>query len=288
MKIPSFDLFAEDQVERAVPTVLHAESISVRNAAQDWSFDSHRHNDLHQFFWVTKGSGRVTIDGVTRGFSANTAFFIPALTVHGFQFTQGSLGWVITVSSRLPAPLSLPQGPVQTLVSNPDEQRTLTNICDEINRELLSDNPAKDAALGCQAGLLSVWFVRHLTARNILATQKNSSRRRLMRGFTQMLEESFRDQASVSHYAGKLSVTPTHLTRVCRQTTGKSATSLIQDRTILEARRKLAYSDQRIADVAKDLGFSSAAYFTRLYSAKTGEAPSAFRKHARSLAMAEV
>ena len=75
-------------------------------------------------------------------------------------------------------------------------------------------------------------------------------------------------------------MTPTHLSRVCRQACGRPASSLLQDRVLFEARRLLAETRMPVNEVSRSLGFTSAAYFTRAFQHRTGKTPTAFRKSA--------
>ncbi len=283
MTIPSFEYNSGPKSQGDTP-VLCVDSIAGLIRSQKWGFDAHSHENAHQFFWINKGTGRVQIDGSPRGFGPNTVIFVPAGTVHGFEFNPSSAGWVATMSKTSPIPVALPQKPVQFPLLQREDQATLTAICDEINREQLSDSSGKDLALACQAGLMSVWLVRHME-KIVGADAAISPGKKLMRRFVQMLEDKYASLHSVANYAETLKVTPTHLTRVCRQSSGKSATGLIQDRTLLEARRRLALTDHKVSRIADDLGFRSAAYFTRLFTQKTGETPSAFRKKIRQVSM---
>ncbi|MEZ5912190.1 MAG: helix-turn-helix transcriptional regulator [Paracoccaceae bacterium] len=82
----------------------------------------------------------------------------------------------------------------------------------------------------------------------------------------------------VADYASALGVTPTHLTRVCNKTCGRSAHDLLQDRVLFEARRMLAETKLPVKDVSAQLGFASAAYFTRAFQHRTGKTPTQFRR----------
>lgn len=259
---------------------VQCESLAQLLRNQAWAFEAHAHSDLDQFYWINKGAGRMQIDGATRGFGPNTAIFVPAGTVHGFEFGPVAAGWVITFARPLAIPVSLPDHTVQSAVTQREDQAALTAICDEINREQQAGDIGGDAALACQAGLLGVWLLRHMEAEAQIG--RETSQKRLMRRFLHLLEDRYQSHETVSHYAQRLSVTPTHLTRVCRQTSGKSATVVIQNRMLFEARRQLAYTDARVNDIARELGFTSPAYFTRLFAQKTGMSPTVFRRKVRA------
>ena len=95
--------------------------------------------------------------------------------------------------------------------------------------------------------------------------------------FEELLEEHFREHRSVSDYAADLSVSATHLSRMLRQATGYSASRIIEDRVIREARRHLVFTNLRVSEVAYLLGYSDPAHFSRVFSKATGMSPREFR-----------
>ncbi|MEM9050340.1 MAG: helix-turn-helix domain-containing protein [Pseudomonadota bacterium] len=272
MGIPVFELYGETEAPGDAPDVLHCEAIATRSRLYDWTFTAHRHDALHQFFWITKGGGRTSIDGAPHGFGQATLIFVPRLTVHGFAFTPGTAGWVVTVPASLDLPL--PQTPQILKVAGASEPTLVTGIFNTIAEEHGADRPARGQMLSAQAAMLAVWVLRTAQARE---APRESARRRLMRRFTTLVEENYRAQWQVDTYAAALAVTPTHLTRVCREVTGKAASTLIQDRVMLEARRLLVYTRMRISQIAHALGFSDPAYFTRVFTARVRKTPTAFR-----------
>lgn len=237
-------------------------------------------NSRSQFIWVSKGGGRARIDGTTRGFGASTAIFIPHMTLHGIEFTPASQGWIVSVSPA--CAIELPEQPALSSVTALSDQSQLSYLFDAIDREGRSERKFTNRALDCHLGLLSVWFLRHDEGTGRRLLPQDSARRRLMRRFVKLLDERYADKNSVADYAGALSVTTTHLSRVCRQTTGKPASTLIQDRVLEVARSQLSGSDQRVSEIAANLGFGNAAYFSRLFTQKTGRSPSNYRQQARS------
>lgn len=277
MTIPSYEFVSDTHIP-----VLHVDSIAQMLRGHHWAFDAHQHPDQHQIFWINRGTGRMEIEGQARGFGPNTVVFIPAGSVHAFEFSPSSAGWVATMSRNSPIPVPLPAHTIQFQLNVREDQASLTAICDEINKEQHSASRQRDVALACHAGLLSVWLVRHLET---IETNdfKLSASRKLMIAFRSLLEAHFESEHGVAFYAEALGVTPTHLTRVCRQTTGQPATTVIQNRTLLEAKRRLASTDSKIAVIGQDLGFKSSAYFTRLFTQKSSQSPTEFRRMNRQI-----
>jgi AraC-like DNA-binding protein len=106
----------------------------------------------------------------------------------------------------------------------------------------------------------------------------SDSARRLAAAFTSLVEAEYRSGQSINEYASKLGVTPTHLTRSCKQACGRPASAILADRVHFEARKLLRETQRPVKDIASALGFSSAAYFTRAFQKHTGLTPSAFRR----------
>jgi AraC family transcriptional activator of pobA len=100
----------------------------------------------------------------------------------------------------------------------------------------------------------------------------------LFERFEALLEQHFLDHWTVSRYAGALSITPTHLSRITRSATGRAASHLIVERIVREARRNLVYTDLPVSTIAYALGFNDPAYFSRLFSESTGLSPRRFRE----------
>ena len=100
----------------------------------------------------------------------------------------------------------------------------------------------------------------------------------LFRRFEALLEQHHLERWSVSDYAAALSITATHLNRVTRAATGDTASHLILNRMIREARRNLVYTTLPVSTIAYALGFDDPAYFSRIYAAATGLSPRAFRE----------
>lgn len=80
-----------------------------------------------------------------------------------------------------------------------------------------------------------------------------------------------RDVAAALHYS------PGHLTHVARRTLGASVGGLILRRRMAAARRLLQEGSLTIAEIARRLGFTDVAYFSRRFSQVTGASPSRWR-----------
>ncbi|MEX5728892.1 AraC family transcriptional activator of pobA [Rhodovulum iodosum] len=240
-----------------------------------WRVESMRSYTRHQLLWFTRGQGRLTVAGITRGFGVHNAAFIPAGTMHAFEITAAVYGTALFFADD-PA-LALPDAPHHLRIRESAAQVELTALLETLQRELDGDRPARARALRQYLGLLSVWLERQLLVNDDQLAPTDAARR-LAAGYAALVERDFHTPLSVSDYAAALGVTPTHLTRVCHQTCGRTASELLAERKIGEARRLLADTKLPVKDIAVQLGYRSPAYFTRVFQARTGRAPLTFRK----------
>lgn len=96
--------------------------------------------------------------------------------------------------------------------------------------------------------------------------------------FLQWIDIHFKTERSVSFYAGKLNISANYLNIVCKKHLNSSASSLIQDRILLEAKRLLKVSEMSVKDIVYDLGFYDHASFSKFFKAQTGMTPSQFKE----------
>lgn len=240
-----------------------------------WRVEAMRSLSEPMLLWFTKGQGRITVAGVTRGYTPHNAIFIPAGIMHGFEVGPQVFGTAVFFGRD--SDVTLPATPLHLRIREGQAQVELNLCLDSIQRELDSPHPGHDRAAWHHIGLLGVWLERQ-AARVSAETLAPDAARRLVVRFTALLEKEFRSGRGIADYAAALGVTPTHLTRCCKQTCGRPASALLHDRLLFEARRMLSETDQPVGHIARDLGFTSPAYFTRAFQHQTGKTPSAFRR----------
>jgi AraC-like DNA-binding protein len=240
-----------------------------------WRTEAMRSYGQPVLLWFTRGQGRITAAGVTHGYGAHNAVWLPAGTMHGFDVSAQVYGSAVFFPPH--AAEALPPDPVHLRLRDGQRQTELTSLIDSLARELQSDAAGHDRAVELHAGLLSVWLERQITAQTAGDARVPASRR-LVAAFTSLVENEFASGLGVSHYAQELGVTSTHLSRACRQCSGRPASKILADRVAFEARRMLLETDLPVAEIGRRLGFRSPAYFTRAFHRDTGKSPSEFRK----------
>ena len=249
-------------------------SISRKSQGGRWRTEAMRSYDRPVLIWFTRGQGRITISGRSGGYSAHSAVFLPAGTMHGFTVTPAVLGSVVRLNGA-----DWPQDPVHLRLREVHLHRELTGMIDAIEREQTGDAPDNARAIAHHEGLLSIWFDRTRAATPVAEHHitEGATALRLTEAFTALVERDFHHPLGVQHYAAQLGVTPTHLTRSCRKASGRAALDILADRRHFEACRLLKDSDLAVNEIARKSGFASPAYFTRAFRSKSGLSPTEFR-----------
>ena len=91
------------------------------------------------------------------------------------------------------------------------------------------------------------------------------------------LSELIYEKTSVQEFANYLSVTPNHLHKCVKATTGKSAHELLEDMRILEAKVLLKQSRLSIGEIAYKIGKFEPSDFSRFFKSKTDITPTQYR-----------
>lgn len=275
-EIPAYTLYGE---ERFLPDALHIEAIKDRAGTLDWSISAHQHPHLHQLFLIEAGGVTLRVEGEAQHPELPCLISIPRGVVHGFTFTPGTRGWVITVqTAALPdmfAPASDLAGVLAAWGIVPG-----TGVMRQTAMALAAEHAQPDKGRATMLRALAAQMLCQ-AARALPDPQAQAPGTRaaeILAGFEHLLQTHVRNRWQVADYATALALTPTHLSRVLRAATGQSASATIEARTFQEACRQLAYTRLDVRQIGFDLGYEDPAYFSRQFRRHVGVTPSAYRK----------
>lgn len=92
--------------------------------------------------------------------------------------------------------------------------------------------------------------------------------------FKLAVEDNLTEQHDVQSIADKLALTSSTLYGIVKEFGGVSPKEWMTNRLMLEAQRKLQYSNISVKELAYDLGYSDPRYFSRLFKKSTGKSVS--------------
>lgn len=261
-----------------LPDVMHCETIAARSSLHDWELAPHRHARLHQVMLVHSGTGVAYLEGSQIPLADSTLVNVPPGAVHAFRFAPDTQGFVVTLADEILEPILAGVGEVRHTLGQPSVCDAPSDILDVSVRIWSEFNGLAAGRALVLRGLCATLL--GLTARQLASTPSaptEQTRPPVLQRFEALLEDHFLEHWGVADYARALSISPTHLSRVMRAATGAPASQLIDARVIREARRRLAYTNLRVATIAYALGFADPAHFSRVFTRAIGVSPRAFR-----------
>jgi AraC-like DNA-binding protein len=89
--------------------------------------------------------------------------------------------------------------------------------------------------------------------------------------FKLVVETHLTEQPSINTIAEKLALTTNSLYRIVKEYAGVSPKDFFTNRLMIEAQRKLHYSNLSVKELAYELGFNDPDYFSRLFKKCTGK-----------------
>lgn len=117
-----------------------------------------------------------------------------------------------------------------------------------------------------------------LTKKHTQIHDLNFSRKeKLAMQFSKLVQEQFRKERKLSHYAEQMHISTKYLTEVIKEITGKNASEIINDHVVMEAKFLLRRNELSIANIAETLNFSDQSFFGKFFKRNVGMSPKAFQ-----------
>ncbi len=260
-----------------------------RSQLHNWEIKPHRHEVLTQVLHIERGRASVQLDGQLIELHGPGLVTIPALVPHGFRFSPDTNGTVITVNeSHLNSLLDHEPGLLATVSRTRAQQlqrrdpqaAVLQAAARAVRDEFLGTAEWRMLALDGALLGLAVAVARAAAAQPTQTESTGPRAQAHVERYKALIEKEFRSQPAVLAIAQRMGITSTQLNRVCQQVLGHSASALLQKRIVLEAKRELTYTTLSIKQVAHELGFADAAYFTRFFQREAQMTPTAWRTQA--------
>jgi len=254
-----------------------------------------RHKDIalphsHNFYLAilfTQGSGIHEVDFTVYDVKPGALFFLNPGQTHHWELSDKTEGYIFfhTQSfydlhytnnrlSHFPFFFSMHNSPCIYLSEKGYE--SVTNLFRIILEENKSENILKREYIASLIDLVYNEGTRNYTHQKIVPTENRNSYYAKFRHFEELVGVNFTIEKSPSAYAGLLNMTSKHLNRITQAVVGKTASDVILDRVMLEAKKALILQKDSFAEIGYSLGYEDYAYFSRLFKKKTGETPSGF------------
>ena len=244
--------------------------------------------EYYSMIWIEKGKGEIIIDLAKFEVAENTVYYIKPGQELSLEIDEHSKGFIICFDREF---FELYEKKTSGLINTPLFSNYLNMPVIKINSEvngsmksiaaemLLEFENYFDLRLEILKGLLKI-FIIYLSRQFENEYQNNFQSRKteLANGFFTLLEKNFATKKQVKEYAEILAVTPNYLNDIVKETSGFTAGYHIQNRVILEAKRRAIFEGYSLKEIAYNLGFLDPSHFSKYFKNSSGINFSDFKK----------
>jgi AraC family transcriptional regulator, transcriptional activator of pobA len=164
----------------------------------------------------------------------------------------------------------------------PEEAKVLLDLFEKIKTEASTEYTNKYEFVKSYLRLL-VMYLNRFYEKRIQNNQKpnpQASGINTVREFQDLIEQNLKTDKklrTIAEFANKLNTHPNHLNALCKEILGNTASELLHDSTLLQAKSLLLNSDYSMKEIAYQLGYDEPNYFFRFFKKHIGVTPSEFK-----------
>jgi AraC family transcriptional regulator, transcriptional activator of pobA len=284
--IPSYDLY------KTIDDTFGFEFCKLEEAYNPYDATlPHRHNYYEVLFFKNSG-GMHELDFTSYKIKSNSLHFISPEQVHLLRRDKHVSGYVLSFSKDFcyaekggtsfiddfPFFNNPYAAPIISLGAA--DEKSISDLIGKIKEEYFSEASEKANVLSAYLTVLLVTAKRLYKPQSVSGTVM-PSRSELTRRFKQSVENNFMKVKSVNDYSKMLNITSGHLNDTVHHDTGRTASEIIHERIILEAKRLLYRSEKSVKEIAYSLGYDDPSYFVKFFKSHADETPENFRRQIR-------
>ena len=106
---------------------------------------------------------------------------------------------------------------------------------------------------------------------------RTTRQRQMLEQFMKLAINDHAREHLVGYYADKMCVTPKYLSKIVKETSGRSVPDWLSELLILDAKNMLRHTDMTIKEISARLNFPSQSFFFRFFKNHTGQTPTQYR-----------
>jgi AraC family transcriptional activator of pobA len=245
------------------------------------------HINTYSIYWIKNGKGTYNIDFESYSFEGSVLLFLSPGQIFSVESEKIKETYKLTFvrdfyciqthDKEVACNGVLFNNVYETPFIQPcdDDIRKLNFILENLIDEFKNSDTAQHDMLQAYLKQFIIYSVRIKKERHSV---KGDIETKLFKDFSLLVEQNFKALHAVSDYANRLGISPKSLTKNFQKAGVQKPSDFIKNRIILEAKRQLIYTDNSVKQIAYDLGFNDAAYFTRFFTKAIQKSPLLFKK----------
>lgn len=248
------------------------------------SINSAHSHTFYMVMYIYQGSGKHHIDFKTHDISPNQLYFLTPGQVHYWELSADIQGFVLFFeasyfSAIYPKRLfeydfyhTNQQKPTLHLQSN---ILLFYTLFESAFMEFLANKPNRNNVFFSYLFLILENANRYFDSQHSTIIQGQYHR---IKEFEKLIDLYYIEKKTITDYAELMSISPNYLNSLCKLYLNKTASTLLQERILIEAKRLLIHSNISIKEIVFRLGFNDESYFIRFFKKFTSQTPLDFRK----------
>lgn len=254
----------------------------------DFITKAHRHN-FYLLVLFTQGSGSHEVDFISYPVKPGSMFVLKPGQVHQWNLSSDIGGHILFHTSDYfnltfngfaveDFPLFKPGDQECVLKLNKPNIQNIRALFLEIHKEFNGARELKFRKICSLINLVYIELSRLSGSKSEIANTSSRAYYESLKKFEKLIEIHFKTKKLASEYAEMLNISSRHLNRICKSDYGKTATDVILDRIVLEARRLMVNRNKNIGEISLELGYEDPAYFSRVFKNRSAETPTEFMR----------
>jgi AraC-like DNA-binding protein len=252
---------------------------------KDLMHDLHRH-DFFFLLALQNGNGKHEIDFTEYEVQNNSIFILRPGQVHQLQLKAGSTGFLAEFDTAFYHPKDklanqrlVKAGNKNFCAFEAERFKKLQDILASIYNEYIVKQEGFIEVIKANLDIFFIEFIRQSVNPNEISKKGSTYTQERFEEFVELTSTHITTHKQVSQYADLLNLSTYQLNAITKASVGKSASELINDQIVLEAKRYLRATPNQVKDIADHLGYEDISYFIRFFKKHTGYSPEAFRKN---------
>lgn len=256
-------------------------------AGKDMTQELHRH-DFFYILIINRGSGEHEIDFKRYDIKDNSIFLMRPGQVHSLNLKAGSTGYLIEFKTDfLYSHNSASQNHLTKLIQystyelQPEGFAKIENILFEALKEFEQKEKGYQEVLKANLSIFLIELLRQRQEKAVTRASSNTYAQEKLAQFLELIETNINSHKQVSQYVDLLHLSSYQLSAITKSLLDKTPSEIINDYIILEAKRQLLATSNQISQIAYNLGYEDASYFTRFFKKHANASPEVFRQNSR-------
>lgn len=251
---------------------------------RDMVQELHRH-DYYFVLALKNGRGSHEIDFRSYHITDNSVFMLRPGQVHQLTLKAGSSGFILQFkkdfyyqNDSFSRQLLAKAGNMNFCRIIAVKMKKMQTVLTDIHKEYSDRKAGYKEVIKANLGIFFIELIRNGQGKNETIDSNLIYTQERVEKLQELLETNIHKFKQVSDYARMMNLSLYQLNAITREALGKTCSEVINEHIILESKRLILATSNRVNQIAYNLGYEDISYFIRFFKKHTGYTPNSFRE----------